>query len=118
MIFVALRWCPTNSFAYEKAAGDQLPYRSAVELYAAIAQLLRKVTSRVDESKTLVPYPFRQSIQQQLSCAIVSLSRQPLLSPYEADVALEEIAWRDVYPMDFYAKGSGAWTNMHEKRVS
>lgn len=43
---------------------------------------------------------------------------QPLLSPYEADVALEETAWRDVYPMDFYAKGSGAWTNMHEKRVS
>ncbi|CAM9778797.1 unnamed protein product [Ectocarpus sp. 12 AP-2014] len=43
---------------------------------------------------------------------------KPLLSPYEADVALEETAWRDVYPMDFYAKGSGAWTNMHEKRVS
>ncbi|CAM9575759.1 unnamed protein product, partial [Hapterophycus canaliculatus] len=43
---------------------------------------------------------------------------KPLLSPYEADVALEETAWRDIYPMDFYAKGSGAWTNMHEKRVS
>lgn len=47
-----------------------------------------------------------------------TLPWQPLLSPYEADVALEETAWRDIYPMDFYAKGSGAWTNMHEKRVS
>lgn len=46
------------------------------------------------------------------------LRMQPLLSPYEADVALEETKWREVYPMDFYAKGSGAWTNMHEKRVS
>ncbi|CAM9161626.1 unnamed protein product [Discosporangium mesarthrocarpum] len=41
---------------------------------------------------------------------------KPLLSPYEADVALGEIAWRDLYPMDFYANGSGPWTNMNQKR--
>ena len=37
----------------------------------------------------------------------------PLLNPYEAHVALQRTAWRDVYPMDFYAKGSGPWTNYH-----
>lgn len=56
----------------------------------------------------LVPYARHTATRQ----------RQPLLSPYEADVALEETAWRQVYPMDFYAKGSGPWTNMHEKRIS
>ena len=40
---------------------------------------------------------------------------KPLLSPYEALVALEKTAWRQVYPMDFYAAGSGPWTNYHHK---
>ncbi|CAM9720635.1 unnamed protein product [Ascophyllum nodosum] len=59
----------------------------------------------------------------QVACPRLSIDwghffSKPLLSPYEADVALGETAWRDVYPMDFYANGSGAWTNQHEKRVS
>ncbi|OSX74404.1 hypothetical protein BU14_0290s0012 [Porphyra umbilicalis] len=31
----------------------------------------------------------------------------PLLTPYEAYVALGVVPWRDVYPMDYYAKGGG-----------
>ncbi|RLN45831.1 hypothetical protein BBJ28_00007632 [Nothophytophthora sp. Chile5] len=40
---------------------------------------------------------------------------KPLLSPYEAEVCLGQAQWTEgSYPMDFYAKGSGAWTNYHE----
>lgn len=37
----------------------------------------------------------------------------PLLSPYEAFVALEEAEWLPggAYPMDFYSAGGGPWTN-------
>ncbi len=38
---------------------------------------------------------------------------QPILSPYEAFVALGAAEWRSQYPMDFYAKGSGPWTNYY-----
>ena len=38
---------------------------------------------------------------------------QPLLTAYEAQVLLKTTEWRDVYPMDFYAKGKDAWTNYH-----
>ena len=39
----------------------------------------------------------------------------PLLTPFEARVALGDVPWTpaDAYPMDYYAKGSGAWTNYH-----
>ncbi|CEM26969.1 unnamed protein product [Vitrella brassicaformis CCMP3155] len=36
---------------------------------------------------------------------------QPLLTPYEAFVAFGHEHYRTVYPMDFYAKDGGAWTN-------
>ncbi|EEB06032.1 diphthamide biosynthesis protein Dph1 [Schizosaccharomyces japonicus yFS275] len=44
----------------------------------------------------------------------------PLLTPYEAAVALDTVAWQDVYPMDFYASDSlGNWTpNNSENRPS
>lgn len=40
----------------------------------------------------------------------------PILSPYEAAVALEQTSWKqDVYPMDFYANNSlGPWTPNHK----
>jgi 2-(3-amino-3-carboxypropyl)histidine synthase len=39
---------------------------------------------------------------------------RPLLTPYEAFVALQATPWRaDVYPMDFYARDSGPWTNYY-----
>lgn len=42
---------------------------------------------------------------------------KPLLSPYEAEVALDETSWRERYPMDYYASGSGPWTNLHAPRT-
>ena len=39
---------------------------------------------------------------------------KPLLSPYEASVALKTVQWQEKYPMDFYSNDSlGAWTNNH-----
>lgn len=35
----------------------------------------------------------------------------PILTPYELEVALGLTAWRDVYPMDYYSKDGGTWTN-------
>jgi 2-(3-amino-3-carboxypropyl)histidine synthase len=37
----------------------------------------------------------------------------PLLTPYEAFVALGAAEWGEVYPMDYYQRGSGPWTNYH-----
>ncbi len=34
-----------------------------------------------------------------------------MLSPYEAFVALGSAEWREQYPMDFYSRDSGPWTN-------
>ncbi|CAG0921458.1 unnamed protein product [Notodromas monacha] len=40
---------------------------------------------------------------------------KPILTPYEAAVALNMQTWKDVYPMDFYAAGSlGKWTPGHK----
>nr|XP_003230257.2 PREDICTED: diphthamide biosynthesis protein 1 [Anolis carolinensis] len=43
---------------------------------------------------------------------------KPLLTPYEAAVALQQIEWQETYPMDFYAAQSlGPWTvNHHSHR--
>ena len=40
----------------------------------------------------------------------------PILSPYEAAVALSEVEWQnDIYPMDFYSHSSlGPWTPNHK----
>ena len=40
---------------------------------------------------------------------------RPLLSAYEFFVAVGRTEWKEQYPMDFYAKGSGPWTNYHEE---
>lgn len=42
------------------------------------------------------------------------LSKQPVLNPYELFVCLEETAWRDKYPMDYYSHQGGPWSNYHE----
>eukprot|EP00048_Salpingoeca_helianthica_P009007 m.129241 g.129241 ORF g.129241 m.129241 type:complete len:438 (+) comp14751_c0_seq6:18-1331(+) len=55
----------------------------------------------------------------QIACPRLSIDwgeafAAPLLSPYEASVALGRVAWQDVYPMDFYATNSlGPWTPNH-----
>jgi 2-(3-amino-3-carboxypropyl)histidine synthase len=42
------------------------------------------------------------------------LSHKPVLSPYELFCALEQTAWRDVYPMDYYSYAGGPWSNYYE----
>ena len=55
----------------------------------------------------------------QIACPRLSIDwgrafeRAPLLNPYEAHVALGKITFKDTYPMDFYAKDSGPWTNYY-----
>ena len=52
----------------------------------------------------------------QIACPRLSIDwgtnfDKPLLTPYELNVALKEVEWKDTYPMDFYAYESlGAWT--------
>ncbi|XP_034280385.2 2-(3-amino-3-carboxypropyl)histidine synthase subunit 1 isoform X2 [Pantherophis guttatus] len=55
----------------------------------------------------------------QVACPRLSIDwgeafEKPLLTPYEAAVALQQIKWQEIYPMDFYAGQSlGPWTVNH-----
>ncbi|XP_061219413.1 2-(3-amino-3-carboxypropyl)histidine synthase subunit 1 [Neopsephotus bourkii] len=55
----------------------------------------------------------------QVACPRLSIDwgeafSKPLLTPYEAMVALQDIEWQQPYPMDFYASQSlGPWTVNH-----
>ncbi|CAI2181506.1 7375_t:CDS:10 [Funneliformis geosporum] len=57
----------------------------------------------------------------QIACPRLSIDwgyafQKPLLTPYEASVALDAIDWQSIYPMDFYANDSlGPWTPNHGK---
>ncbi|RHZ63297.1 hypothetical protein Glove_330g71 [Diversispora epigaea] len=57
----------------------------------------------------------------QIACPRLSIDwgyafSKPLLTPYEASVALDTINWQDIYPMDFYANNSlGPWTPNYGK---
>lgn len=56
----------------------------------------------------------------QIACPRLSIDwgngygKRPLLNPYEAFVALGKTEWREKYPMDFYAKDGGEWTNYYK----
>ncbi|XP_044129925.1 2-(3-amino-3-carboxypropyl)histidine synthase subunit 1-like, partial [Bufo gargarizans] len=56
----------------------------------------------------------------QIACPRLSIDwgtafPKPLLTPYEACVALKETEWQKTYPMDFYSNQSlGPWTVNHE----
>ena len=39
----------------------------------------------------------------------------PLLTPYELFVTLGKTQWREIYPMDYYAKDGGEWTNYYSE---
>ncbi|CAM4678860.1 unnamed protein product [Caretta caretta] len=60
----------------------------------------------------------------QVACPRLSIDwggafSKPLLTPYEAAVALKEIEWQQTYPMDFYAGQSlGPWTVNHASHQS
>ncbi|KAM6239598.1 2-(3-amino-3-carboxypropyl)histidine synthase subunit 1 isoform 3-T3 [Spheniscus humboldti] len=55
----------------------------------------------------------------QVACPRLSIDwgeafSKPLLTPYEAAVALQDVEWQQPYPMDFYASQSlGPWTVNH-----
>ncbi|CAG8492756.1 12831_t:CDS:2 [Acaulospora colombiana] len=57
----------------------------------------------------------------QIACPRLSIDwgyafPKPLLTPYEASVALDAVEWQSIYPMDFYANDSlGPWTPNHGK---
>jgi 2-(3-amino-3-carboxypropyl)histidine synthase len=42
----------------------------------------------------------------------------PLLSSYEAEVALGSTAWQQVYPMDYYRQDGGSWANYHKRELA
>lgn len=56
----------------------------------------------------------------QIACPRLSIDwgtafNKPLLTPYEAAVALRMVSWQESYPMDFYANSSlGPWTVNNE----
>lgn len=57
----------------------------------------------------------------QIACPRLSIDwgtgfgKMPLLTSYEAFVALGRTEWRDIYPMDFYAKDGGEWSNYYKE---
>lgn len=59
----------------------------------------------------------------QIACPRLSIDwgyafAKPLLTPYEASVVFESVAWQDVYPMDFYSNDSlGPWTVNHGRNI-
>ncbi|KAF9108468.1 Diphthamide biosynthesis protein 1 [Mortierella sp. GBA35] len=59
----------------------------------------------------------------QIACPRLSIDwgyafSKPLLTPYEASVVFESVAWQEVYPMDFYSNDSlGPWTVNHGRNI-
>lgn len=59
----------------------------------------------------------------QIACPRLSIDwgyafPKPLLTPYEASIALGKAEWQEVYPMDFYANDSlGPHTPNHGRSV-
>lgn len=58
----------------------------------------------------------------QIACPRLSIDwgdgygEKPLLTPYEAFVAVGKEQWREKYPMDFYAKDGGQWSNYYKEK--
>ncbi|XP_059234597.1 2-(3-amino-3-carboxypropyl)histidine synthase subunit 1 isoform X1 [Mustela nigripes] len=80
---------------------------------------LRLLLSEIFPSKlNLLP---EVDVWVQVACPRLSIDwgtafPKPLLTPYEAVVALRDISWQQPYPMDFYACSSlGPWTVNHRR---
>ncbi|XP_038615413.1 2-(3-amino-3-carboxypropyl)histidine synthase subunit 1 [Tachyglossus aculeatus] len=78
---------------------------------------LRLLLSEIFPSKlSLLP---KVDVWVQVACPRLSIDwgtafPKPLLTPYEASVALQAIPWQHPYPMDFYSGSSlGPWTVNH-----
>ncbi|CCJ30596.1 unnamed protein product [Pneumocystis jirovecii] len=78
---------------------------------------IRLLISEIFPSKLSQLYDIEAWVQ--IACPRLSIDwgyafPTPLLSPYEAFIALDGIEWKDPYPMDFYANHSlGPWTPNH-----
>lgn len=58
----------------------------------------------------------------QVACPRLSIDwgyafEKPLLSPYEAEVALGTTSWQSTYPMDHYSKAGGKWAVYTDKSL-
>jgi len=54
----------------------------------------------------------------QIACPRLSIDwghffKKPLLNTYEAFVAINEIQWKETYPMDYYSNEGGPWTSYY-----
>ncbi|XP_006167619.1 2-(3-amino-3-carboxypropyl)histidine synthase subunit 1 isoform X1 [Tupaia chinensis] len=86
-------------------------------LQALELPFVRLLLSEIFPSKlSLLP---EVDVWVQVACPRLSIDwgtafPKPLLTPYEAAVALRDISWQQPYPMDFYAGSSlGPWTVNH-----
>uniref|UniRef100_A0A2K5JFS5 2-(3-amino-3-carboxypropyl)histidine synthase subunit 1 n=2 Tax=Colobus angolensis palliatus TaxID=336983 RepID=A0A2K5JFS5_COLAP len=86
-------------------------------LQALGLSFVRLLLSEIFPSKlSLLP---EVDVWVQVACPRLSIDwgtafPKPLLTPYEAAVALRDIPWQQPYPMDFYAGSSlGPWTVNH-----
>ncbi|XP_054111569.1 2-(3-amino-3-carboxypropyl)histidine synthase subunit 1 isoform X2 [Callithrix jacchus] len=87
------------------------------QLRALGLSFVRLLLSEIFPSKLrLLP---KVDVWVQVACPRLSIDwgtafPKPLLTPYEAAVALRAISWQQPYPMDFYAGSSlGPWTVNH-----
>ncbi|XP_045155890.1 2-(3-amino-3-carboxypropyl)histidine synthase subunit 1 [Echinops telfairi] len=86
-------------------------------LHALGLPFLRLLLSEIFPNK-LSLFP-EVDVWVQVACPRLSIDwgtafPKPLLTPYEAAVALRDISWQQPYPMDFYAGSSlGPWTVNH-----
>ena len=56
----------------------------------------------------------------QIACPRLSIDwgyafSKPLLNSYEAEVCFGIANWKTVYPMDYYSKDGGHWTNYYKE---
>jgi 2-(3-amino-3-carboxypropyl)histidine synthase len=57
----------------------------------------------------------------QIACPRLSIDwgyafDKPLLTPYEAEVAIGTTEWKEIYPMDFYSEDGGTWSVRHGEK--
>nr|CAG4641300.1 EOG090X0GO2 [Eulimnadia texana] len=98
-----------------------------------LEEIQQKITARGKEFVTVLLseiFPAKLNLMPsveawiQVACPRLSIDwglafHRPLLTPYEANVALREVEWRENYPMDFYAYESlGPWTPNYKPKNS
>lgn len=66
------------------------------------------------EGAIIAPFAYRVSCPFLIWFWFVTLSPSVFLGIFQAAVALQEVGWKEVYPMDFYSNQSlGPWAPNH-----